>query len=285
MLITEYEGFYYALYSKDDLELDFIEHFAYGRACLAVAPLMSHAHDDCIELTFILNGNQNFYVGGDVYKLSGNEIFVTYPGEYHSTGEFPIYRNECYCVAININRVKKSKQLPDSLKSMLVKFTENRNYVYKFNKLMLLLLKNAYKSLTSSDPIKKVAGIGYIISLLSETAAQVGSSERELPPEIFRAIKYIESNISEVITLEELSRVSGLSLSHFKVKFKNETGVTPWIFIMEKKIELSKEMLKKGGMSITKVAYELNFGSASYFSFLFKRFCGMTPTEYKKNTE
>src|SRR5690606_8976235 len=100
--------------------------------------------------------------------------------------------------------------------------------------------------------------------------------------EINSVCTFIQENILEQLLLEDLADQTGLSLSRFKHRFKEEIGIPPAEYIVRKKIESSKEMIQSTGLAISEIAYNLNFSSSPYFATVFKRFVGMTPLEFRR---
>ena len=52
-------------------------------------PLHTHVHNGCMEIVFVVKGFQIYEAEGEVFNLSGSDIFVAYPGEPHSSGSYP----------------------------------------------------------------------------------------------------------------------------------------------------------------------------------------------------
>ena len=86
----------------------------------------------------------------------------------------------------------------------------------------------------------------------------------------------------EKLTLEYLSEIAGYSLSRFKIKFKENIGTSPAEFITMQKIEYAKAVLLQKPESITNLALSLGFSSSNYFSYVFRKYTGRTPSEYRK---
>ena len=99
------------------------------------------------------------------------------------------------------------------------------------------------------------------------------------PDSIEAAIAYIRRHLSEPILLEDAAASCGLSLSRFKVRFKEATGDTPREYINRLKIERAK-LLLRCGQSVTETALDLGFATPSYFSVIFKKYAGCSPSAY-----
>lgn len=100
---------------------------------------------------------------------------------------------------------------------------------------------------------------------------------------VYECEKYIEENYEKCITVSEVSRSIGVSLSYLSRIFKEATGNTIINFINEKKVEKAKEYLGRTDMKIYEVAEALGFENTTYFSYFFKKYTGISPKEYKED--
>ncbi len=100
--------------------------------------------------------------------------------------------------------------------------------------------------------------------------------------ELEKALYYIDKNMAENYSIENLAEEFGVSKFNFIEKFKSSTNVTPHQFIIKKKLERSKNLLKEVSLSLTDITYMLNFSDQSHFSNSFKKMYGITPREFRK---
>ena len=103
--------------------------------------------------------------------------------------------------------------------------------------------------------------------------------------ELEKILYYIDKNMSENVKIEKLAEELGISKFNFIKRFKSSTNVTPHQFIIKKKLERSKNLLKEGSLSLTDITYILNFSDQSHFSNSFKKMYGMTPREFRKTIQ
>lgn len=98
-----------------------------------------------------------------------------------------------------------------------------------------------------------------------------------------RAIGFIRANYKEKITLTDLCRAAAVSPQQMIRYFKSELSATPGRYINEVKIDRAKELfLTHPDLSVAEIASELGFPDPQYFTRLFKKLSGETPTGYKK---
>ncbi|MDU8885435.1 AraC family transcriptional regulator [Yeosuana sp. MJ-SS3] len=92
---------------------------------------------------------------------------------------------------------------------------------------------------------------------------------------------YIENNYNTNLNLDLLSHIQNVSKYHMLRLFKKYYGQIPRQYLIDKRIEKSKEQLKNG-MSVTEACFSVGFESLSSFSTLFKTKTGKSPTEFQK---
>lgn len=92
---------------------------------------------------------------------------------------------------------------------------------------------------------------------------------------------YIEAHLGEEVTLDDLARLAGLSAHHFASAFRVSAGVAPHRYLMERRMARACELLAKSEASVTTIAHGLGFASHGHFSESFRRFIGVTPSEYR----
>jgi len=92
---------------------------------------------------------------------------------------------------------------------------------------------------------------------------------------------YINNNFDNELNLDLLSHIRFTSKFHLLRLFKRYYGQTPMQYLIDRRLDKSKELLLKG-QSVTETCFDIGFESPSSFSTLFKSKFGLTPTEFQK---
>lgn len=100
-------------------------------------------------------------------------------------------------------------------------------------------------------------------------------------PALRQAVSYIEKKYNTNLSLEEVAEHVGLNTAYFSTLFKKEIGVNFSGYVTERRMEAAKEMLKKTNMPLVEIAMSLGYNNQSYFSSVFKKYCNMTPKQYR----
>lgn len=94
-------------------------------------------------------------------------------------------------------------------------------------------------------------------------------------------IATLKERLYTTVTLDEISRQTFYSKTFLNTIFKKNTGMPIMKYFTALKVQEAKQLLR-AGLSIAAVATKLNFESASYFTKVFKKQTGLTPSDYKK---
>lgn len=106
--------------------------------------------------------------------------------------------------------------------------------------------------------------------------------ENEYSGIVSKAKKYIDENFNRDITLDEVSQSVNISPYYFSKIFKDETGENFIGYLTNARIEKAKRLLANPNYSIKEICAEVGYGDPNYFSRIFKKYVGATPSEYRE---
>lgn len=98
---------------------------------------------------------------------------------------------------------------------------------------------------------------------------------------LYEVLTYIEQNLDDAISIDQLAKIACLSKDHFIRVFKRATTQTPADYINSKRIEKAQMLLLTTDYPIKQIIEKTGFSSQAYFSRLFKKYCSYTPMEYR----
>lgn len=96
------------------------------------------------------------------------------------------------------------------------------------------------------------------------------------------AIRYISEHLSQNMSIRDIADYAHLNPQYFMRLFKKETSKSVLEYITESRLTFAKKMLRQTNLPITEVALSAGYDNFSYFSKLFRRNEGMSPSEYRK---
>jgi len=101
-------------------------------------------------------------------------------------------------------------------------------------------------------------------------------------PELNRIIEYIEERYAEEITLKGLAEFIRMDASYVSDLFKKKTGSTLTHYVQNRRIQAAKMLLAETDRTVSEVGRQVGFENDNYFIKIFKRWCGTTPSEFRK---
>ena len=109
--------------------------------------------------------------------------------------------------------------------------------------------------------------------------------DRATDKELNKIIEYIEYNIDNDLSVAQIKREFGLNKNNLASLFNNNLEMSPSKYIINKKLEKASQLLLETDISVTDIAFKLNFSSGSKFSSHFKKKYSLTPLQFKKKFE
>ncbi|WP_328995613.1 AraC family transcriptional regulator [Kribbella sp. NBC_01245] len=92
----------------------------------------------------------------------------------------------------------------------------------------------------------------------------------------------MDSSYAEPLDVAALARSAAVSPAYFSRSFKRTFGETPHQYLMSRRMERAKALLRAGELSVTEICLAVGFTSLGSFSTQFRRFVGMSPSAYRE---
>ena len=263
---------------KNEIDIPGLVLFGYNKSTKASGPLLSHFHKDCIEIVVLINGSEAYIASDECYTVTGSEAFMAHLNEYHRS--FGNFQGINEFIWFHLEMTSKQNFLGLGKKYSLElynKLVSHKEHILKADNKCISLLKEAFNAVESENSFYAQ---GLFTSFLYRLLfMQKIKCNHDIL--INKALDYINANILNKITIEEICLHCNISLSTLKHNFKKTIRNTPRGYINEMKIEKAKELLKSD-MTVTDTAFALSFNSSDYFSVVFKKYTFLTPEQYKK---
>ncbi|MGD6842374.1 response regulator [Bacillus infantis] len=124
-------------------------------------------------------------------------------------------------------------------------------------------------------------GKNHLLRIARDVQAWRNSHAKDM---LYKAKEYIEAHYAEALTLESAAEHVDLSPFYFSKLFKDRFRMTFIDFVTDVRIRKAKHFLKEGSLSLKEICYSIGYKDPNYFSRVFKKHTGLSPTEYRKES-
>ena len=240
-----------------------------------------HAHY-CSELFYVTEGKGHIQIDNDIHPISTHDLIIINPNVKHTELSDP--NHPLAYIVIGIEDIELSLLSDDDLHFTIINLKDIRNTTFfYFNQ----ILEESHNNSPGSDIICHNL-IENLLILLSRHVKFTESLSPKFKKNTLLCIsvrQYIDKHYQENITLDLLADVFHVSKYHMVHVFTAEYNISPINYLILKRIEEGKKLLKTTDHSLTLISRTLGFSSLSYFSQVFKKHLHCTPLEYRKNSQ
>ena len=162
------------------------------------------------------------------------------------------------------------------------------NSVIKDNPKAKRILAELFDEYKTSDTAYEMAVKGHLFRFLAElfrSEVDLKNSKHPQKPSasISPALKYISEHFAEDIDIDKLSGICCMNRSYFCRRFKQVTGRTPITYVNEYRLTKARALLASQDSSVSEIADECGFSDSNYFSRLFTKCYGISPTKFRQS--
>ncbi|WP_245600216.1 AraC family transcriptional regulator [Paenibacillus harenae] len=234
------------------------------------------------ELLFFPDGSESVYrVEDETYILREPSFIITRPGERHLY-EYDTNQPTRH-LFIHFGFERNPAMLPD----LAILRQGGPSRVTGGSELALGMMKQIlYLMYAVPDRMHQRCGT-LLLAVLQEINGLIedgplASQTSPIPPQLVKALDYIEKHLEEPLSVETLAQTAGWTHEHFSRSFVKHLGRTPREAIIHKRVDRACQLLLHEERSVKEVAYAVGFADENYFSRVFKSVRGITATEYRR---
>ncbi|MEN7549492.1 AraC family transcriptional regulator [Rapidithrix thailandica] len=254
-----------------------------------------HYHEE-LQIIYIVRSRGTRFIGGDISKFKGGDIFVVGSNMPHLfKNDEKYYQEDSQFKAVSISIFLNKKAFESdffSLPEMLPikEFFKNADRGIEIVGETRKVLQVKMRELTKAEGFEKFIRVLMILNVISQSKEQVFISSmkylrtlKDSDGEKLNAVfEYIMKNFTESINLHEVAEVANMSVSAFCRYFKSRTRKTVIQFINEIRIGYACTLLTEEDMSVNEACFCCGFNNVSNFNRQFKSITNLTPSQYLK---
>jgi len=275
-----------------DLGLPLVERLGAIRSHSA-SRITWHAHER-FELLFLLEGATAYeFSGGRTLELPGGHFLVVPPRTRHR-GTHDIRMPASLCgVVFDPRRPTAGRNTPFSphdLDWLANQFERHALAVQpmgpELRRLAGALSRQVREFHSHGKDRARVISLRLVAgSVLFEAARQLTDTAHAKPQRaITAAIAHLEGHYQEPLRMAALARAAGYGRARLFQLFKQSTGMTPNDYLQRLRVNKARELLAGTTRPITDIAHDAGFSSSQYFSNVFRKYAGTTPSRFRCET-
>jgi AraC family transcriptional regulator of arabinose operon len=229
---------------------------------------------------FISEGEGIYQTGGKTYHLSKGNFFVIFP---HTEVYYKADDSKPWdYLWIGFQGIKAASYLKQAGidSSHLIGDYQNTSYILACIQQMMLA-----RTLSYHNELKRQAALLQVLAALIESHHESLSDEEqhEYPYRIYlqQAIDYMNTHIKENIRISHIAAHIGIDRSYLSNIFKNTLEISPQEYLLNLRMNHASDMLKNTKEKIGVIASEVGYSDPLTFTKIFKRYKGMSPTEWR----
>ena len=249
-----------------------------------------HSHD-CFEMLLLMDGSTAYeFPDNETVDLPGGHFMLIPPGMLHR-GLHDV-RRPVSLTGIMFDPLRKGadKHTPftaadlEWINSQFVSGARQARRMSSELRSQVNSIPQDFSSMDLSSTSFVVSLRLIVCSILLEAAKQIGCARTFEPKQAVQsAIAFMESHLDETISIETVAEAVHCSRAKFFDLFKDATGMTPNDYWQRLRIDRAQRLLTGSSKSITEIAMECGFSTSQYFSSVFRKYSGVSPSDYRAN--
>jgi AraC-like DNA-binding protein len=266
--------------TSDDIALPGFVLIGLRRYANAGPPLAPDAHPGEIEVVFLASGRQVLAQLGQEYEMRGNDLLITPPGVFHDSAGHPT--EKCTLYYLRIWAHPPLLGFADEDARLVIQALSNPPaFLLKGSPQLQDVLDDVFLAYKDQKPCWKTRMQERLTAFLLGVLDSISPKQNiTYSSRIEAAMKYVHEHLASEINNTDIADAVGVSVFALNRLFKDELGIPPKEYVLHQKLEIAKRRLSEPKVAITDIALELGFFSSQHFSTTFKRYMGVTPTQY-----
>lgn len=235
-----------------------------------------HSHH-FTEIFFVVNGEGNFLFRDKTYHIKTGDLVIIPPYMEHTEQSIKGTPLEYYVIGVD----GVSFQVADTQANVQVFCNfSNKSLIADLLRQMLYEVRNP--SYGSDKICQNLLEILLLRIIRHRHVIPVALTSTYMTKECARIKEYLDSNYSEHITLDMLTRLTHMNKYYMAHSFAKYTGKSPIQYLNQRRMEAACTLLKDTDYSIASISSTVGFSSQSYFTQAFRKKYGMTPIKYRQ---
>lgn len=255
-----------------------------------------HGHTDFSELVIVLEGSALQIVENDAYPITKGDVFVLDKYTHHSYENADnlkicniMFRPEV--IFENLHHIRQSSGF-QALFILEPYYAQQHQFCSRlrlnpedFTSIQKLLAEMIYEHTQKKESWQTLlyAKFLQLCTILSRLYQDYGEDHASDVVKLATSVAYIEKNYCSDIILADLARMTGYSERQFNRLFQSAFSMSPSMYVTNLRLQKAQLLLKNSNLPVGEISWNCGYPDQNYFSRIFKKYIGLTPTEYRQN--
>jgi len=253
-----------------------------------------------LSVKTVCTGEEHFFLEGERFVLNPDKYLILNDGQHY--GSQVLSNAEVESFTVNFTRhfveearaallIEESRLIdqPDLALTLPIEFIQ---HFHRHDDIITPCIRHIYQLSQRFHANQQSIEEAYFYLLKALLRKQVGvqleihktpglkrATKEELFRRLMRGRDYVESNFHTPLSLQDMARVSCLSVYHFLESFRKLFGCTPYQYLTKVRMERARIMLETSDISVQQVCQAVGYEDISSFSKLYKKTFGVSPSK------
>lgn len=229
-------------------------------------------------LQYLAKGKMDVWIDGTQHVMKPGQAILYYPHtsyRYAMHGQDEVHYYWIHFTGCEAEQLIESCRIPNHT---LLDVGSSPSLILDFEEIFrdFIIRDSCFDYATAA----RLTAICVEISRRSEAAA---SSPSETDSRIHHSLAYIHKNYAHDLNIEQLAALEHLSPSRFRALFKERTGLSPMDYLTALRINHARQLMSQTELTLREIADMVGYEDQLYFSRIFKKRTGFTPSAYRRS--
>lgn len=221
----------------------------------------------------VKHGEGHLRIDLETFRMQPDTVHILMPGE--TVGFCDGQKSELYLIVFDIQGDTSDDEVNFPLMGELRVHIEGT---------LTQLCDQLFACCRSESAVERFRGQSLFLELMHWVMTHIRQNPKsDSRAAMDRTKSYIEAHFRESMTIEQLARMAEISPKYYVSLFKKTYGKTAIDYLTEVRVNMAKQLMLQTDVRLKDVAYQVGYNDEFYFSRMFKKEVGVSPTEYLKN--
>ncbi|PAF28928.1 AraC family transcriptional regulator [Paenibacillus sp. 7516] len=241
----------------------------------------SHMHEDISEIVYVSDGEGIIKINEHPYAVQKGDLLIYNQGIIHEQCTSPVCPLSLYYCGI-ANIYSDGSRREHIISENASPYIKTGAYAGRINELLDFMYEESSNQQAGYEKICEGL-LGALLALVQRLVQPNVSRKQDSDHLAVRIKEYLDENYLQHLKLQDIAAHFHMNPYYLSHVFKHKYDDSPIRYIVHRRMGEAKCLLTKTDMKVSEIAHVLGYQNANYFTILFTKTMGESPTQYKKN--